>query len=383
MYISYKYRIYPNKEQATLIEKHFGCTRYIYNWSLSDRIAFYQSEKKTKKKFDIINELPELKKQNEWLKEVNSQSLQSAVEHMDTAFKNFFRDKKWFPNYHKKHWRQSFHIPQNTWVYFDEWIVSVPKLKWIKTVFHRRFEGSIRQSTISKTPTWKYFISILVEEDIKKLTRNDNTIWIDVGIKDFAVFSTWEKIDNPKYLKKSLLSLKKKQKALSRKVKWSSNRNKARLRVARIHEKVSNQRSDFLHKVSTRVMNENQVICTEDLNVKWMMKNRRLSQAIWDVGWWMFFNMLQYKSEWYGRDIIKIWRFEPSSKTCTCGFINNELTLSMREWTCPKCGNHHDRDILAANNIKRFALAKVGMTWCNACGDEKLFSSVKQEATSL
>lgn len=384
MYKTYKYRIYPNKGQKELIEKHFWCVRYIYNWSLQNRIAYYQETNKTKKKYDISKEIPALKSEHEWLKEVNSQSLQSSIENMDTAFKNFFRSKKWFPNFHKKHGHQSFHVPQNTKVDFDSWFSSVPKLKNLKTVFHRRFEWVIRQSTVSRTPTNKYFISILVEQDdCNPLKKNENIVGIDLWIKDFATLSTGEKIANPKFLKRALKHLKRKQVELSRKKKWSNNRNKARMLVARVHEKVSNRRTDFLHKVSTRLIRENQVNCIEDLNVSGMIRNHKLARAIADCGWRQFRTMLEYKAEWYWRQILTCGRFEPSSKTCTCGYINNELKLSMREWTCPECGIHHDRDILASNNIKRFALAKEGTSWCNACGDDKLLSSVKQEASTL
>lgn len=380
MYQAFKYRIYPNREQQFLIEKHFWCTRYIYNWSLQSRIAYYQNHKKTEKRFSIQSRLPALKKEHEWLKEVNSQSLQSAIENMDTAFKNFFRMKKGFPNFHKKHGHQSFHIPQSTKIDVAQWKLSIPKIKNIKTIFHREPIGEVRQSTISRTPTWKYFVSILCErEDMQPLKKNTNIVGIDVGIKDFATLSTWEKIQNHKFLKRSLKHLKKMQRKLSKCTKWSNNRNKARLRLAKIHEKISNQRGDFLHKLSTKLIRENQAVCIEDLNVKGMIRNHRLAQAISDCGWRQFRSMLEYKSQWYWRSVYMCGRFEPSSKTCTCGYINNELKLSMREWTCSECGIHHDRDILAANNIKQFALTKVGMTWCNACGDEKLFSSMKQE----
>lgn len=314
MYQAFKYRIYPNKEQSILIEKHFGCVRYIYNWSLQSRIKYYQETKKTEKIFQIQSRLPSLKKENEWLKEVNAQSLQSAVENMNTAFKNFFRMKKWFPNFHKK-------------IRWQNWI-----------------------------------------------------IWVDLGIKHFATLSTWEKIENNKFLKKSLKHLKKKQRQLSRTQKWSSNRNKARIAVARIHERITNQRSDFLHKLSTKLIRENQAVCIEDLNVSGMLRNHKLAQAISDCSWRQFRTMLEYKAEWYGREVYTCGRFEPSSKTCTCGYINNELKLSMREWTCPECGTLHDRDILAANNIKTFALTRAGIAQCNASGDEPIGSSMKEEA---
>lgn len=380
MYQALKYRIYPTKEQQIIIDKHFWCTRYIYNWSLKNRISYYQDTQKTKKIFTIQSELPKLKEELVWLKEVNSQSLQSAIENMDTAFKNFFRMKKWFPNFHKKHGNQSFHIPQSTKIDVATWKLSIPKIKNIKTIFHREPIGEIRQSTISRTPTWKYFVSILCErEEIKPFKKNNSIVGIDVGIKHFATLSTWEKIDNPKFHKRGLKQLKKKQRALSRKVKWSMNRWKARLAVAKAHEKISNRRTDFLHKVSTKLIRENQAVCIEDLNVSGMVRNRKLSRAISDCGWRQFRSMLEYKSQWYGRDVYMCGRFEPSSKTCTCGHINNELKLSMREWTCPECGTLHDRDILAANNIKTFALTRAGIAQCNVCGDEKLFSSVKQE----
>lgn len=380
MYQAFKYRIYPTQSQKELIEKHFWCVRFVYNWSLQNRISYYQDTKKTETKFSIVKKLPKLKESNLWLKEVNAQSLQSSVENMDTAFKNFFRSKMWFPKFRSKNGKQSFHVPQAIKL---EWKLTIPKIKGIKIELSREPEWKIKQATITKTTTGKYFASLLCEvpdKTIYKKIRGQNwIIGIDLWIKHFATLSTWEKIQNHKFFKKSLKHLKKKQRQFSRATKWSNNRNKARLRLARIHERISNQRGDFLHKLSTRLIRENQAVCIEDLNVSGMKKNHNLAQAISDCGWRQFRTMLEYKAGWYGRKVYTCGRFEPSSKTCTCWHINNELKLSMREWTCPKCGVCHDRDILAANNIKTFALTRAGIAQCNASGDEPIGSSVKEE----
>ncbi|MDK2948971.1 MAG: putative transposase [Patescibacteria group bacterium] len=364
---AYKYRIFPNKEQVELFEKHFGSTRFVFNWGLEKKIKAYQKDKKRLTCFDLINELTKLKKEKdfEWLNEVNSQSLQVSLRNLDNAFTNFFRKQNKFPNFKsKKHNKNSFQIPQH--LKLSEKL-DIPKIKDIKIIQHRKLEGKIKTATISKTTTGKYYISILIEQS-KDLPKKDKikdktTIGIDLGIKTFATISDGRKIDNPKYLKKSERKLKRQQRWLSRKIKGSKNRNKQRIKVALIHEKINNQRSDFLHKFSYELTHEKQVssIAIEDLNVKGMVKNHYLARSISDVAWSEFKRQLEYKCDWYGKNLLVIGRFEASSKTCSCGVVNQDLKLSDREWTCKECKTKHDRDILAANNIKKFALIPQGL----------------------
>ena len=394
MYKAYKYRIYPNSEQQTLIAKHLGSTRWIYNYALDKKIKTYQTEKTTLSRFDIQKNLPLLKKNEEtiWLREVNSQSLQASLENLDKAFTKFFKDKKGFPKFKSKHDnRQSFSIPANTKVDFENNTINIPKIKTnIKCKLHRKFNGLIKTSTITKTPTGKYFISILVdtEDNIpnKKTIDENQAIGLDLGIKTFAILSDGVEIQNNKYLKKSLHKLKREQRWLSRKVKGSCNRNKQRVKVALVHEKVSNKRNDFLHKTTKILVDNYDTICLETLNVKDMIKNHKLAQALNDVSIGKFNELINYKSEWYGNNILRIGMFEPSSKMCTCGVVNKELKLSQREWTCKNCNKTHDRDLLAANNIKSFAFVNLknteGTSGINACGDERVLSSMKQEATT-
>jgi putative transposase len=359
---SYKYRLYPNINQSELLNKHFGSVRFIYNWALDKKIKSYQNDKQRLTKFDLDKQLTELKKNDDfiWLKEVNSQSLQASNRHLDAAFTNFFRKQNGFPKFKSKHDNyHSFEIPQSI-ILKDNRLI-IPKFKeGINIKIDRPHNGEIRQATISKTPTGKYFVSILCETNENNKPKNsiteETTIGIDLGVKDFIITSNGFKYENHKFLNKSLKKLKREQRKLSRKVKGSNNRNKQRIKVAKIHEKISNRRIDNIHKISSKLVSENQTICIEDLNIKGMVKNHKLARSINDVSWGMFLNILQYKSEWNGVNILKIGRFEPSSKMCSCGVINNDLTLKDRVWSCNSCGVTHERDILAANNIKRFAL---------------------------
>jgi putative transposase len=364
---AYKYRLYPNKQQQELLSKHFGCCRYIYNYALAKKIEHYTKEKKTLSRFEIQKDLVSLKneKETKWLKEVNSQSLQASLVNLDQAYTRFFREKNGFPKFKSKHNKQSCQFPQKNKVDFENNKLHVMKFReGIKCRFHRQFEGIIKTVTVNKTKTDKYFASILVEENIPEPKKEkpdiNKAIGIDLGIKDFAVCSNGKSFENPKHLKKSICKLKKEQKKLSRKKKGSNRRNKQRKRVAKIHEKITNQRNDFLHKVSRELIDENQIntYCLETLNVKGMMKNHCLAQSIGDVGWSTFISFLMYKAEWEGKNILRIDRFEPSSKICNvCGKVNQELKLSDRKWVC-ECGAKHDRDFLAACNIRDFAFDK-------------------------
>ena len=361
---AFKYRLYPTSEQQTAFAKHFGCTRWLYNWGLNKKTTAYKETQKSISRFELSAELPSLKKAEEtaWLAEVNSQSLQAALEHLDKAYTRFFREKKGFPSFKSKHGKNSFSVPQNTKVSFEASTLTLPKIGAVEAVFHRTFEGKVKTVTVSKTATGKYFASILVEtpQTAPPLVPIEETftIGIDVGLKDFATLSTGEKIANPKHLKKSLKRLKYLQYKHSKKAKGGKNREKARKRLAKRYEKVTNQRNDFLHKVSTRIVRENQTVCVENLNIAGMMKNHNLAQAISDVSWSKFLTMVEYKCAWSGKNFVQIGRFEPSSKQCPCGKRNDALTLSDRMWRC-ECGREHDRDILAACNIKAFGLQKM------------------------
>lgn len=362
---SFKYRLYPNKEQQVLLAKHFGCVRYIYNWAMNTKIEKYKVEKKTENFISLGNKLPELKEEFGWLKEVNAQSLQSSLKNVDNAFKHFFKEKKGFPKFKsKKRHKDSFHIPQHGTIDLNNSTISIPKIKNIKTVFSRTFEGRIKTITIRRVPSGKYFASILVEtsDNIpgKPSIKENKTLGIDVGIKSYITLSNGEKIDNPKFLKKTQKKLKYSQYVFSKKLKDGKNREKQRIKVARLYEKITNQRNDFLHKLTHKLTHDNQVtsLVIENLSVKKMMKNHNIAESIGDASWGKFFEFLSYKCDWNGKNLIIIGEFDPSSKLCSCGVINKDLTLQDREWTCSTCGAVHDRDILAANNIKHFGLLK-------------------------
>lgn len=390
-YRAYKYRLYPNDEQKVLIAKHLGSCRFIYNYALAKKVKAFQTDKTNLSRFDIQAELPDMKKSEEycWLKEVNSLSLQASLANLDSAYTKFFREHKGFPKFKsKKDSKQSFSIPQNTKVDFENGRVFIPKFKGgIKARLHRTFEGIVKTSTITRTTTGKYFISILVEVnefDVSmKPICESKAVGIDLGIKTFAVLSDGTEIPNHKYLKQSLDKVKRLQRSLSHKTKGSKNRDKARRKLALAHEKVTNQRNDFLHKVTKYLVSNYDTICLEDLNVKGMVKNHHLAQALSDIAINTFNTILEYKAKESGVNILRIGRFEPSSKMCTCGYINSNLTLAMREWVCPECGTIHDRDLLAANNIKRFAFRNintVGATEIYACGDMNRVTCSAQEA---
>ena len=363
---AYKYRIYPTEEQKVLLAKTFGCCRFVYNWALNLKIEVYKQEKKSIGNVELTNRMrSELKTEHEWLGEVNSQALQSALRNLDTAYKNFFRDTHavGFPKFKSRKQKQSFQCPQHCSVDFGKGTISIPKAKDIPAVLHRRFKGTVKTVTISMTPSGRYFASVLVGTSMQEMKpsepKRDTTVGIDLGIKSLAVCSDGRTFDNPKNLQRSLDRLKLLQKRLSRKQKGSANRNKARIRVARLQEHIANSRKDSLHKITHALTHDSQVrtICMEDLNVKGMQRNHHLAQAVGDASFGMFLTLLEYKCSWYGVNLIKIDRFAPSSKTCgKCGHVYKGLKLSERSWTCPECGTHHDRDFNAACNIKEFGL---------------------------
>ena len=363
---AYKYRIYPTDEQKVLFAKTFGCCRFVYNWALNLKIEAYKLEKKSVAYKEVQNRMVnELKKENQWLTEANSQALLNSIRNLDTAYKNFFRDTHavGFPRFKSRKNRQSFQCPQHCSVDFGKGTVSIPKAKDIPAVLHRRFKGTVKTVTVSMTPSGKYFASVLVDTAIQELPvspiQGDTALGIDLGIKSLAVCSDGRTFDNPKNLQHSLDRLALLQKRLSRKQKGSANRNKARIRVARLQEHIANCRKDNLHKITHVLTHDSQVrtLCMENLNVKGMQSNHHLAQAVGDASFGMFLTLLEYKCRWYGVNLVKIDRFAPSSKTCgQCGYVYKGLKLSERSWTCPECGTHHDRDFNAACNIKEFGL---------------------------
>jgi|688.fasta_scaffold234030_3 putative transposase len=355
MFKAHKYRISPTNSQKELIHKHIGSVRFIYNLALETKTTAYLSNKTILSRYDLQKQVVDLKKECVWLKEVNSQSLQVALLNLDAAYSKFFKGAG-FPKFKKKLNGGSFYIPQNVLVVDDNKLV-IPKFKeGIDIVLHREIRGTIKSATISVTATGKYFVSILIDTNteipIKAPITESTTIGIDLGIKNFAITSDGKVFENPKNLQKAQSKLKYLQR------KYSKNKGKrTKQRLALLHEKVVNKRKDFLHKVSTKLIRENQTIAIEDLAVKNMMKNHNLAQVISDVSWSTFVTMLEYKADWYGKNILRIGRFAPSSKTCSCcGYINKELKLKDRSWTCPKCSSVLDRDVNASINIKSFAL---------------------------
>ena len=363
---AYKYRIYPTDEQRVLLAKTFGCCRFVYNWALNMKITAYKERKETLGNVYLTNLMKsELKAEHEWLSEVNSQSLQSALRNLDTAYKNFFHDTHavGFPKFKSRKSRQSFQCPQRCSVDFVKGTITIPKAKDIPAVLHRKFKGTVKTVTVSMTPSGRYFASVLVDTSMQEMKLSepmcDTTVGIDLGLKSLVVCSDGRTFANPKNLQRSLDRLRLLQKRLSRKQKGSANRNKARICVARLQEHIANCRKDRLHKITHALTHDSQVhtICMEDLNVKGMQRSHNLAQAVGDASLGMFRTMLEYKCKWYGVNLIKIDRFAPSSKTCSkCGYVYKGLKLSERSWTCPECGTHHDRDFNAACNIKEFGL---------------------------
>ena len=350
---SYKYKIKPDEEQKVLLNKHFGAIRFSYNYFLNERKVEYETNKQTLNYNDNSAALTKLKKQEEfkWLKEINSQSLQHSLKGLDDAYNSFFKKRTGFPKFKSKHNKNSFKVPQCVRVIDSKLII--PKFKDpIKIIQDRKFKGEIRQCTLSKTPTGEYFVSILVEGNHKKFEKTGKSVGIDLGIKDFVITSDGFKYKNNRYTKTYAKKLKENQQHLSRKIKGSNRYNKQKLKVATIHKKITNSRIDNLHKVSTELIKKYDTIFLEDLNIKGMIKNHKLAKHISDVSWSKFISMLEYKASWNDKEIIKIDRFFPSSKQCnSCGYINQNLKLDIREWTCPSCKTKLDRDLNASKNI--------------------------------
>ena len=355
---AYKYRLYPNKQQIEQIQKTFGCCRFVYNQTLAHRKDLYENKKESMNKIacnNYVNQI--LKKEYEWLKEVDKFALTNSVYNMDSAYQKFFKEHTGYPKFKSKRDNKKSYTTNitgnNIEVSFERSRIKLPKLKWIKAKVHREFVGKIKSATISQNPSGKYFVSILVETEYTSIESTGCMVGIDLGIKDLLITSDGEKFDNIRTTKKYKDKLAKEQRRLSHKIKGSKNWNKQRIKVARIHEKIHNTRIDNLHKISNKLVSENQVIVSEDLAVSNMVKNHNLAKAISDCGWYELTRQISYKSDWNNRQYIKIGRYTKSSQPCNvCGYINvGTKDLSVRKWICPQCGTVHDRDINAAINI--------------------------------
>ena len=377
---SYKFRIEPTSEQIVLLSKHFGACRFVFNKFLNERKEKYLNEKTSLNYYDNARTLTDLKKEEDfdWLKEINSQSLQSAIRNLDSAYKNFFNKQNKFPRFKTKYDKQSFKIPQNTLI--NEGKLIIPKFKeGIKINLHREIEGEILFATITKSTTGKYFVSITCEVNYVPFDKTGSKIGVDTGIKDLAILSDGKTYENIKVLKSKLKKLKYQQRQLSKKQKGSNGRQKQKIKLSLTHEKITNIRKDYLHKISTEIVKNHDIISVEDLSVKNMMKNHKLSQSLSDVSLGIFYTMLEYKSKWNKKSFVRIDRFFPSSKTCSnCGWVYQDLKLSIREWTCSSCNEHHDRDLNAAKNI-----LKQGINILSGYGIESDVKQKQEEASLL
>ena len=364
---AYKFRIYPTEEQEIFFAKTFGCVRKVYNLMLDDRKKAYEEVKNNPSKKMTFPTPAKYKEEFPFLKEVDSLALANAQLHLDKAYKNFFRNKSvGFPRFKsKKNPVQSYttNNQNGTVALIDNKFIKVPKLKsLIRIKLHRQPKGMIKSATVSRHASGKYYISLLCKEEISELPKTNSAIGIDLGITDFAILSDGQKIDNHKFTSKMEKKLKREQRKLSRRallakkkgipLSEAKNYQKQKRKVARLHEKVMNQRTDFLNKLSTEIIKNHDIICIEDLNVKGMLRNHKLARSISDVSWSSFVAKLQYKADWYGREIIKVDQWFPSSQICSeCGHKDGKKSLDIREWTCPICHTHHDRDINASINI--------------------------------
>jgi putative transposase len=379
---AYKYRVYPTEEQKHVLARTFGCARFVYNWALRHKTdAFYQEQKRLYYK-DLSEALTLLKQQDgySWLAEVSSVPLQQALRHLDKAFLNFFEGRAEYPTFKKKRKKQSATYASNAFKW-DGTSLTLAKMttpldiRWSRPLPDGTTPSSI---TVTKDCADRYFVSILVEEDIKPLEPVEQSIGADLGLKEFVILSTGEKVGNPKFFHKDEKKLAKAQRRHAKKRKGSKNRDKARKKVAKKHARIADRRRDFLHQLSTRLIRENQTICVESLAIKNMVNNHHLAKAISDVGWSEFVSQLEYKAAWYGRNLVKIEKWYPSSRRCfDCGHILDSLTLDVRVWTCPECGVVHDRDINAAQNIHA-----VGLTVFEACGESVRPGAVKAKSGS-
>ncbi len=376
---AYTYRFYPNDEQKHILAQTFGCCRYVYNWALRERTdAYYQRGERLYYE-GTAERMVLLKKQEEtmWLNEVSSVPLQQSLRHLDKSFRNFFEGRANYPTFKKKHNQQSATYASNAFTWKAGSLTLAKMDTPLDITFHRSLPDRCKPSsvTVTKDEAERYFISILVEEDIKPLEVPPKMIGLDLGLKSMVITSDGQTHGNPKYFARDEKKLAHAQRQHAKKKKGSKNRNKARLKVARIHQKMADRRKDYQHKLSTHVIRENQVVCVESLQVKNMVANHCLAKAISDVGWSEFVRQLEYKAEWYGRTLVKIDKWYPSSKRCfDCGHVLDSLSLDVRHWICPECGVAHDRDINAAQNILAAGLAVA------ACGEAVRPGAVKTKS---
>src|SRR6266446_1300675 len=373
---AYQYRIYPSDEQKKILAQTFGCARFVYNWALRLRTDAYYQEQKRVYYDETSAMLTNLKQQPEyfWLNDVSCVPPQQALRHLDRAFRNFFEGRAQYPVFKSKKGNQSAEYTTSAFKWDGTHVTLAKMQEPLDIHWSRPLPKGAKPTTVTvtKDTAGRYFVSILIEEDIKPLPVVNKQVGLDLGLTSMVVLSTGEAVGNPRYFSKDEKKLAKAQRRHAKKKKGSKNQNKARLKVARIHAKIADRRRDYQHKLSTRIIRENQVVCIESLAVKNMVQNHHLAKSISDVGWSEFVRQLEYKAEWYGRTLIKIDKWYPSSKRCfDCGHILDSLTLDVRAWTCPECGVHHDRDINAAKNI-----LAVGLTVA-ACGEAVRPGAVK------
>ncbi|MCY7274944.1 MAG: transposase [Phormidesmis sp. CAN_BIN44] len=359
---AFKYRIYPSPEQETLLRQTMGCTRLVYNRALALRTDAWYNDQKRVGYSETSASLTEWKKDESlsFLNEVSCVPLQQGLRHLQTAFSNFFAGRAKYPNFKKKHNGGSAEFTKSAFKWKGGQLFLAKCLEPLNIRWSRTLPEGVEPSTVTVklSPSGRWTVSLLTDIEIEPLPESPNQVGVDLGITSLIALSTGEKVANPKGFAAKRAKLRKMQKALSRKQKGSNNRYKARIKVAKVHQEISDTRKDFLHKLTTRLVRENQTIAVEDLAVKNMVKNRKLSLVISDASWGELVRQLEYKCDWYGRNFVKIDRWFPSSKRCgSCGHIVDKLPLNIREWDCPKCGTHHDRDINAAHNILAAGLA--------------------------